>query len=127
MQEALAATTGTPSGVEQIVAQPEAMTESADGQSDAESQAMTMEPDNEDYHNVAEPCVEAAESAEVQSKNEVEVLPPSQPDGGQAIAESLVERGDAKQAGIKPSSTDPSDCEAEQAVEPSIANKPDGV
>jgi hypothetical protein len=63
-----------------------------------------------DYH-VAEPHVEAAESSEVQSKYEVEVLPPSQPDGGHSVAESLVERAE----------------EAEQAVEPSIANKPDGV
>ncbi len=35
--------------------------------------------------------------------------------------------GEAEQAGVKPSNTDPSDCEAEQAVEPSIANKPDDV
>jgi hypothetical protein len=42
---------------------------------------------NEDYH-VAEPHVEAAESSDVQSKNEVEVLPPSQPDGGQAASKA---------------------------------------
>ena len=43
-----------------------------------------------------------------------------------SVAESLVDWGEAEQAGVKPS-TDPSDCGAEQAVEPSIANKPDGV
>jgi hypothetical protein len=103
MQEATA-TTGTPSA-EQIVT-PEAA-ESEDGQSDADSQAMATE-DNEDYR-VAEPHVEAVESSEV-PKNDVEALPPSQPDGGHSVAESLVDWG-----------------EAEQAVEPSIANKPDGV
>ena len=72
------------------------------------------------------PHVEAAESFDVQSKNDVEALPPSQPDGGHSVAESLVDWGEAEQAGVKPS-TDPSDCEAEQAVEPSIANKPDDV
>ena len=97
--------------------------ESEDGQSDADSQAMAMEG-NEDYH-VAEPHVEAAESSDV-PKNDVEALPPSQPDGGHSVAESLVDWGEAEQAGVKPS-TGPSDCEAEQAVEPSIANKPDGV
>ena len=117
MQEATA-TTGTPS-VEQIVA-PEAA-ESEDDQSDAGSQAMATE-DNEDYR-AAEPHVEAAESSEV-PKNDVEALPPSQPDGGHSVAESLV-GGEAEQAGVKPST--PSDCEAEQAVEPSIANKPDDV
>jgi hypothetical protein len=91
------ATTGPPSE-EQIVTPEATVAESEDGQSNAESQAMTMEPDNEDYH-VAQPHVEAAESSEVQSKNEVEVLPPSQPDGGQAIAESLVERGGQSKLG----------------------------
>ena len=122
MQEATA-TTGTPSA-EQIVA-PEAMTtaEGEDGQSDADSQAMATEG-NEDYH-VAETHVEAAESSEV-PKNDVEALPPSQPDGGHSVAESLVGWGEAEQAGVKPS-TGPSDCEAEQAVESYIANKPDDV
>jgi hypothetical protein len=87
--------------------------ESEDDQSDACSQAIATE-DNEDR---AEPHVEAAEP-------HVEALPPSQPDGGHSVAESLV-GGEAEQAGVKPST--PSDCEAEQAVEPSIANKPDGV
>ncbi len=118
--QAATATTGTPS-VEQIVAPEATVAESDDGQGDAESQAMATE-DNEDYR-VAETHVEAAESSEV-PKNDVEALPPSQPDGGHSVAESLVDWGEAEQAGVKPS-TDPSDCEAEQAVEPSIANKPD--
>jgi hypothetical protein len=121
MEDANCQAGGQAPSVQQIVA-PEAA-ESEDDQSDAGSQAMATE-DNEDYR-VAEPHVEAAESSEV-PKNDVEALPPSQPDGGHSVAESLVDWGEAEQAGVKPS-TGPSDCEAEQAVEPSIANKPDDV
>jgi hypothetical protein len=121
MEDANCQAGGQAPSVEHLVA-PEAA-ESEDDQSDAGSQAMATE-DNEDYR-VAEPHVEAAESSEV-PKNDVEALPPSQPDGGHSVAESLVDWGEAEQAGVKPS-TDPSDCEAEQAVESSIANKPDGV
>ena len=56
--------------------------ESEDDQSDACSQAIATE-DNEDR---AEPHVEAAEP-------HVEALPPSQPDGGHSVAESLVDWG----------------------------------
>ena len=113
MEDANCQAGGQAPSVEQIVA-PEAA-ESEDDQSDAGSQAIATE-DNEDR---AEPHVEAAEP-------HVEALPPSQPDGGHSVAESLVDWGEAEQAGVKPS-TGPSDCEAEQAVEPPIANKPDGV